>query len=192
MTSREEKWNQELGVDLSSSFWNSVYDHTANINYDNRMKWLQFQINRNSLYTNYKVNKFNRQVSAMCTFCLQNDPHTQNIELVSHLFVRCEKVNDLWTNVGNWLGSLGLHFTFDRKILLFGDHSQPFTSVSNYIILSVKYYIWVTRIKNQNINLLAYKKYLYYKLKELKNVYRYEKKEYKFNQWLSIFSSLET
>ena len=192
MSAREEKWQRELGCTFHINFWTSLYKHTANIGHDNRMKWLQYQINRNSLFTNYKVHKFNPQVSPMCTFCLQEDSNTSNLELVSHLFAGCNLVHNLWTGVGDWLGSLGLNLELDRKVLLFGIQNEPFTSVINYIILSVKYYIWFTRIKNEKPNLLAYKKYLFHELEELKNAYIYEKKDYKFDKWIFVFSNIST
>ena len=86
LSSREEKWHEELGMVLTPQFWNNTYSRTAEIKNDNRLKWLQFQIHRNILYTNYRVNKYDRQVSPYCTFCLQEDASTTNLEGISHLF----------------------------------------------------------------------------------------------------------
>ena len=110
MSVREEKWHLELGYNLSSEFWNKTYKLASEIEYDNRVKWLQFQINRNSLYTNHKVHKFNPLVSPNCTFCLQSQPDTSNLELISHLFASCTVVRGLWAGVGDWLDSLDVRF----------------------------------------------------------------------------------
>ena len=192
LCSRENKWHQELGYSLSREYWNRTYKLTSEFSNDNRMKWLQFQINRNSVFTNYKIHKFNRQVAPTCTFCIQGQPDTPNLELVSHLFVNCDAVNGLWTGIRDWLCSLGFNLPIDKTVILFGWHDQPFTSVINYIILTVKYYIWVSRLQNQILNLKAYKKYLFSKLDELKNACIYEKKEFKFDQWLVLYNSMLT
>ena len=102
---REEKWHEELNTVFNTDFWNKTYSCTAEIKNNNRLKWLQFQINRNSLYTNYKVHKFNPQVSPFCTFCVQRNEENPGLELVSHLFESCKYVRDLWTCVGDWLSA---------------------------------------------------------------------------------------
>ena len=37
---------------------------------------------------------------------------------------------------------IGINLPLDIKSLLFGFHEEPITSTFNYLILSVKYYIW--------------------------------------------------
>ena len=141
LSSREGKWNEELGLTLSPRFWNSTYKLTSDIKNDNRLKWLQYQIQRNSLYTNYRVHKYNTQVSPYCTFCLQESKTCTNFESISHLFYGCKFVVKLWEAVGNWLKPFGVTISLDIKSLLFGCHDQPVTSSSNYVILTVKYYV---------------------------------------------------
>ena len=187
---RENKWQVELNCFLSTEFWNNTYRLAADIKNDNRFKWLQYQINRNSLYTNYKVHKFDASVNPHCTFCLQKNEEHPALELVSHLFEGCRVVKDLWLAVGDWLGSLGIKIPVDKSKRIFGCQAQPVTSVSNYVILAIKYYIWFSRLNNHILNLTAFKKYLLFKLDELKNAFIYEKKEHKFNQWSVVYENL--
>ena len=70
LSAREEKWHSELNSTFSAIFWSKTYQMTGNIRNENQIKWPQFQIHRNSLYTNYRVNKFNQEVSKYCIFCL--------------------------------------------------------------------------------------------------------------------------
>ena len=49
LVKHEAKWHEELNCILSTDFWNSTYSLTSKIKYDNRVKWIQYQINRNSL-----------------------------------------------------------------------------------------------------------------------------------------------
>ena len=190
MSDRENKWHQELGQVYSKEFWNKSYKLTSEILYDNKIKWLQFQICRNSVYTNYKINKFNSQVPSFCTFCLHKDPNSQNFELVSHLFVQCEVVQSLWSGVRHWVESLGIILPLDTTSLLFGFHEQPITSITNYVILTIKFYIWVSRIKDQNLFLTAYQFYLYHRLDELKNAFIYDKKDHNFDPFVTLYNTL--
>ena len=96
----------------------------------------------------------------------------------------------LWSEVGSWLDTLDVKIPSNKKLLLFGCVDQSVSSVSNYIILTVKYYIWVSRLNNNPLNVAGYKRFLYFKLEELKNAYIYEKKDHVFNQFLVIFNSL--
>ena len=186
---REEKWHSELNSTFSAIFWNKTYQLTAKIQHENKIKWLQFQIHRNCLYTNYRVNKFNQQVSQFCTFCLQDPAKPPCIERVAHLFYDFESVRKLW--IGDWLNSLGVIFPITKTNILSGIHDQTCLSVPNSVILYTKYYIWVTKQKEYFLNFLAYKKYLFSKLHNLKNMYLYQDRCAKFDQWIPVFRSLE-
>ena len=95
---------------------------TTEMGSENRIKESQFQIHRNCLYTNSRVNKFNVQVSPFCTFCQQNPNIVPIIEKISHLFYDCEPVQKLWIEVGYWLGSLGVELSLNRINVIFGIH----------------------------------------------------------------------
>ena len=83
---REEKWHTELESVLSVTFWEKIRHLNSTINFDNPNKWLQFQIIRNSLQTNYIVSHFIRNVSPLCKFCgIFN-------EKISHIFWFCPTV----------------------------------------------------------------------------------------------------
>ena len=83
----ENKWHRELGCTFGIEFWNKTYCLTARIKQENKLRWFQYQINRNSLFTNYRVNKFKSSVSPLCTFCsrLVGVPHPPRAHL-PHLF----------------------------------------------------------------------------------------------------------
>ena len=71
MSDREIRWHRELQCTSGIEFRNRVYSFTASVKYENKIKWLQYQINRNSLFTNYKVNKFRPDISPLCVFYSQ-------------------------------------------------------------------------------------------------------------------------
>ena len=53
---------------------------------------------------------------------------------------------------------LNIVISADKKVLLFGKVDQSSSSVENFVILTTKYYIWLTRCQNGELNLIAYKK----------------------------------
>ena len=195
---RENRWHTELQQTFGVDFWNKTYNLAANIKNENKMKFLQFQINRNSLYTNYKVNKFKNHISPYCSFCspdpdLAQDGHRlPHPELVSHLFFDCDIVHNLWIEVQSWLRMFNINLPFDRKSILFGLVNEESNSVLNYIILSVKYFIWKTKFQSQELFFQPFKHFLKNKLTDLKNSLIYIEMEDKFEPWLNVFNNLST
>ena len=57
----------------------------------------------------------------------------------------------------------------DIKTILFGDPKHAVEDISNFIILTAKYYIWRTKFQeNANINFNCYKRFLKFKLDDQK------------------------
>ena len=190
LTASENKWHMELGCTFGPVFWNKSYSLNASIKNDNKLKWLQFQINRNSLFTNYRVSRFKNNVSPLCSFCSHLDGAAHS-ELVSHLFFECDFALNLWQEVRGWLATFQISLELNRNKLLFGVHDLSSNSVQNVIILCVKYYIWKSKFQSKDLNLSGFQSFLTVKLDDLKNACLYEEKENKFEKWLIIFEFLE-
>ena len=190
-TTRENRWHEELQIVCSSTFWTWVYKLQASIRKENRVKWLQYQINRNSLYTNHRVSKFHTNVSPYCTFCTLSG-ETTNVELVSHLFYSCKVVSGFWQELRTWALGINSSLTLqmDIKIILFGFINQPFDSIPNFLILMGKHFIWKSKQRLSNPSFRAFKSFLKNKLIEIKSALELEKKVYLFDKWLVIFDYL--
>ena len=57
MVIREQKWHMELNQTFSISFWEKARQLCASINFENPLKWLQFQVH------------FIRNVNPECYYC---------------------------------------------------------------------------------------------------------------------------
>ena len=147
------------------------------------MKWMQYQINRNSLFTNFRVNKFKSFVSPHCDFC-KNFP-----ELISHLYYSCEKVVSLWNDIRVWLGTLDLKLPTDKKQLIFGIHREKISSVLNEPILTVKYIIWISKFGSRTLSLSLFQRFLFYKLQIKKDAF-HDSNSNKFEQFTNVYESL--
>ena len=189
LSEREARWHRELQCTYGVEFWSKTYALAANIKYENKIKWLQYQINRNSLFTNYKVNKFKPHISPLCTFCshLENFPKS---ELVSHLFYDCDLVLNLWQEIKAWLATLDINIPLERAKILFGDHTGASSSVTNFTMLCCKSFIWKAKFTTKELTLVQFQKYFYFKLIEIKNACILMWKESKFERWSNVLNYL--
>ena len=93
----EEKWEGKLGARLGPVFWDSTYNRTAEIFFDNKLKWLQYQITRGVLKTNHIISKFLPNIIDSCSFCNTNE------ETILHLFWDCQVTQNFINNITNYL-----------------------------------------------------------------------------------------
>ena len=183
---RENKWHLELNQVFSVNFWENARKLYTSINFDNQLRWLQFQIVRNSLQTNYIVSHFQANVPPTCTYCANPD----NSEKISHLFWSCLKVRDFLDEVSTFVCSTGLDFTLTRNHLLFGVHDEKFFSPKNYIILIIKKYIWITKFRSKILNLVTFKSLLKSFLDDLKYMFDVKGMPEIFDEWNTIYDLL--
>ena len=182
---RESKWHQELGTNFSIQFWNNSRRLCTNIKFDNKIKWLQFQIIRNSLQTNYIVGHFNINVSKQCQYC------GENFELVSHIFWSCLVVRSFLDEIIVFLNNLGTEYNPNKLQLLFGFHDLSYAHPKNYISLIFKRYIWISKFRNNcQLNINGFKSLLKTYLVDLKYIYEMENKVDKINEWNTIIQAL--
>ena len=163
---REEKWHLELDTRLSVITWDKIRYLNASINYENPIKWLQYQIVRNSLQTNVIVSHFKADVSPLCHYC-QLEP-----EKISHLYWHCLIVKDFLNDVFTWVCNTGIQLTPTREQFLFGYLDQNFNTPCNYLILFLKKFIWVSKFKSLNsLSMVGFKNFLKNAIRDLKNIY---------------------
>ena len=160
---REDKWHQELNTVFSLDFWSGSYRLMSQLKWDNKMKWLQYNIIRSCLKTNNTVNHFMPNVSPLCTYC-GLEP-----ERILHLFVTCERVKNFWQEVHDFFIQLNFFVPLDRSKILFGIHDKPPDSIVNYILLAGKQYIWRNKFFEPltPLSLNAFKNILKSKIKEV-------------------------
>ena len=90
---REDTWHNKLNCRFTLDFWRKSWRLVSDLKYENKLRWLQYQIVRNSLKTNYIVNKAIPTVSPLCHYC---GTETFELETTLHLFWLCGCVMDFW------------------------------------------------------------------------------------------------
>ena len=136
---RDEKWHSELQTIYSIGFWDKTRKLNSSIQFNNNLKWLQFQIIRNSLQTNHIVSHFVRNVSPMCKYCSESE------EKISHLFWFCQNVSSFLVEVFQYVSSTGLNYAPSKTDFIFGCPKDPFDHPNNYLSLLLKKFIWQTK-----------------------------------------------
>jgi hypothetical protein len=184
MQTRENKWHQELNTMYSIQFWEKARRFCSLIRYENPTKWLQFQIVRNSLQTNYIVSHFIPHVNPECQFGCQIHEKT------SHIFWFCSKVTDFLQEVFALVCNTGLDFTPTKEQFMFGYFNAPFNDPKNTLALVIKRYIWISKFKTGALSIVGFKNYLKTVLSELKVLYNLQNKNNNFNVWNNLFNIL--
>ena len=141
MSQKEQKWHEELGTIFSVDFWEKARKLCASINFENPLKWLQFQILRNSLQTNKIVHHFIQNVTPECNFC------QISTETISHLYWFCQVVSQFLEHVFTFISNKGINFRPNKKEFLFGFINEVFNTPRNYLILWLKKFIWNCKFK---------------------------------------------
>ena len=181
---RDERWHQELQLIYSTNFWEKTRILCASMLYENPVKWLQYQIIRNSLQTNYIVSHFKASVSPLCTFCQSND------EKISHLFWLCPKTSEFLEEVFELVNSTDLHFSPNMSEFLFGYLNKDSNDPVNYISLHLKKFIWTSKFRNKVLNFVGFRYYFKNVLTELKVLLEIREKKNNFNVWVELYNVL--
>ena len=181
---REDKWHTELQALHSIDFWDKTRKLYSSISFNNNLKWLQFQIVRNSLQTNYIVSHFIRNVSPECKFCGLVD------EKISHLFWSCNIVNEFLGEVFEYICSTGLDYRPSKIQFLFGFLDCNFEHPKNYLTLIIKKFIWQSKFKNAILTMGGLKGYLVICLNDLLMIYKLKGKPTNFSVWNNLYLDL--
>ena len=186
-TRAEVRWHEQLASIMSIDFWNSVLRLNANLKNNNCLKWLQYQIVRNTVFTNNRVSKFKNTVSDRCDLC------TLETETSYHLFYLCPVSQRFWAETKQYLDKFNLFLPVTRLQILFGIITQTCDSVLNTFILLGKHLIWTCKHSKKIPNLNHFKNSLAAHLNNLKVCYVIKSLGHIFDdQWGNILLDLVT
>ena len=183
---REQKWHTELGTIFSVDFWDGARALCSKIDFDNQLKWLQYQIVRNSLQTNFIVSHFKPNISKQCSYCLDPDSY----EVISHLFWFCPYITNFIRNIIIFLNDTGLEFNPTKEQFLFGFLDLKSYAPGNFIGLVLKKYIWRSKFCSANLSVVGFKDLLKDYLYDLKYYFEFKNMHDLFNEWNPLFDEL--
>lgn len=159
----ERKWVTELNL-INVFNWKMVYELPFKITQDSKLQWFQFRINHRILGTNYLLSKMGLTNGNLCTFCARQP------ETLVHLFWECEMVQSFWNNIKNWINTkcFNIDTNWSKIDIILG--SKTIQTALNNIILTAKYHIYQSKMRESAPNLNYFKK----QIKILINTERYQ------------------
>ncbi|MCG7891056.1 MAG: reverse transcriptase family protein, partial [Candidatus Thiodiazotropha endolucinida] len=146
-------WNKIY--DLSKDDWAQIYNYPFNITKYPALLWFQVSINHNILVTNKLLHQMKIQNDSLCTFC------KLNIETTTHLLWKCTLTQNFVRELLAWLNSYGIICNISEESFIFGkQEGRVFPKAINFILLYAKYFIYISRCKQQPLILNIFKKKL--------------------------------
>ena len=152
----EKKWHEALGKTISLEAWDKLWKMLKNPLTSNKQKWIQLQINRFSLPTNYSVNKYKAEQSPWCSFCRCNT-HTERIP---NLFWNCPVVKNFWVFIETFLQNFHPSFTLGMKEAILGDIRYELNSSINTILVWSREFIWKSKFGARKLDEIDYLKFI--------------------------------
>lgn len=163
---QHEKWKVKLNTDISSEEWECFHSLPFRCSKNNKLINFQYKILLRILNTNSLLYKCNLVETPMCSFCMETQ------ETILHLFWECSFSKNLWFEVRDTLKTT---CQFDlpisaEEVILGSTNNDDFT---NYIIVLVKYYLYICKLKDSKPSFIDVKKYLQqtYKIEKLSIIY---------------------
>ena len=157
-TATETIWHNCLATNFSIKFWSKIYKLPHEANLENRLKFLQIQINLHTLPTNYSVSKYNPLTHPNCTFC------NEEPERLEHLFFSCRIVQILLNRVKPYLETNSIQTIFIKRHCIFGSSNSDGDSCENLILMLTRGFIWRQKAQKSNLSFDNWKNYVKNKL----------------------------
>ena len=150
------------------------------------MKWINIQIFRFILPTNYTVNKYKPNQDPGCSFC------STHLERLPDLIWSCPVVREFWTMVGNILNSYFPQFRLGRKEAIFGDIDTKGDSVINTMLILAKKFLWTRKFGSKNLDEIQLIIFMKQELKFLLDKMEYKGEGIRFStDWAEIIQHFE-
>ena len=144
------KWEEMLNLEITDDMWNQSYVKTMCLTNSTKLRFFQYRLINGYILTNVRVSKWDPQVDPKCTFCHQQD------ETLLHLFVECVKVNHILKLLKRWLYHFCfIQFDLEAYVIIFNAYKDAFPNLVNTIILIAKYYIFVQKVKSDELSFQA-------------------------------------
>ena len=116
------------------------------------LQWYQVSINHNILVTNKLLNQMKIRNDALCTLCQIGN------ETIVHLLWNCCKTQQFINDITHWLNSYNIHCNLTEEYFIFGlQREHGVNKILHFIFLYAKYYIYLARCKNQQLNIRVFK-----------------------------------
>ena len=125
---------------MSDEEWWALYPTFLQDVKPNKLRYLQYRILNKALTTNVVRNRWNNQVSALCTFCKEIP------EMIIHIMCTCPKIQSLWKllqRTCKYLLEIDIQFT--HEIIILNNYVGQRKELINLLIILLKQHIYAEK-----------------------------------------------
>ena len=145
----QRKWLLDLNLNEEID-WKSAYILPFQCTSSRKLIEFQFKFLHRQLPTNKFLTKIRIKDNEKCSFC-ENVPET-----ITHIFWSCDAVSSFWDSVTSWFQNIALisQTGYIDRMTALGlrpDKSKFFHTV-NLCCLLTRFYIWMCKLKETNMN----------------------------------------
>ena len=166
--------------------WLEINDIPFSSHLDTKKIWFQYSIIHRILPLNDLLFKMKLIETNQCSFC------NNSAETITHIFYDCLVVQNIWEKLKTWIEmKTESHLAFTKRNICLG-YPERRNRVLNHIISTVKYSIYIARIKGDQPQ-------LHLITQDLKNMYNIDKsilytncQQSKFMKFWSVCHNLFT
>ena len=130
--------NDGLLQDLSLEEWETRLDETLRGTPSAGAKLFQYRLNTRRTLTNRKLTMYKIMDSSRCAFCSE-------VETLIHLFWECERTQQLWQIVKDFLSWSEMVIELEPEVCLFANYKGKWGKTKNRILLLTKMFVYNNR-----------------------------------------------
>jgi hypothetical protein len=149
----KNKWTQKTDLALTESEWKIIYTMAYKVTRDTKLINFNFKITHHILAVGEKLKTWKINSTDKCDKC-------EEIDTIEHHLVQCPTVLVFWQQVFNWWESTtGIRLPIIVYEIIFGipnETSDIVIDSFNYILLCCNYYIYKSKIKNEDLHLYEF------------------------------------
>ena len=146
LTDVRNKCGVHFGTILDANEYEKSYDNLYKITSYTKLRSFQYRLLQNGLVTNKNLYYWKIKDDPLCTFC------KAETETISHLFINCNIIARLWTDVKNWIRNKGFNVNVTLNNIVLNNIENKPDHVLNLVVMIVKQYIYRSRCLNVNPN----------------------------------------
>ena len=164
-----QKWSDIISEDLDSQSWSSFFSVNFQCPMEVKMRAFQYQILMRSIPTNKYLKICKIKDNDDCYFC------KISIESIEHLFWNCPIVKTFWYSLAYTLGDVFDLNLLTLKTVMLGYIGMQNRNLINHILNITKRYIYVTKCKEEELNLHRLINLIKYHYKLEKNIVEFNR-----------------
>ena len=182
-TTSKTIWEFELNKQFSEEQWWGLFINFLKIVKPTKLRYMQYRILTKSLTTNYRRNKWNTDISPLCSFC------ANVVETTRHVLYECSKVYILWETLKKWCKHfLQIEIDFTLETVILNNYIGKHKVLVNTFIIIMKQYVYASKCKGNIPNFGDYvSKLSYWYLVDKEIAQKNDKQKIFEKKWCSIF-----